>query len=115
MNQRQAQANRQAAKASGRLLGCGPEDDNQEDGSHHHLTHQHCHHVALAGRVLAETVAGKTAHTRHAGLAGGNEVKHARRRNGAQYLSDDLARQLRGREALANDQPNRHGGVKVPT
>ena len=46
-----------------------------------------------------------------AGAAAGDEIKHARRRNRAYDLRDDLIRQFGSREALADHEADADRGV----
>ena len=46
-------------------------------------------------------------------LAAGDEVQHGARDDRADDLRDDVRQQLRGGEAPARAQPDRHGGIEV--
>ena len=113
MDEREAHADGQPAKAARRTFGRGAQDHDEEDGCQHDLRHHGGHQPIAAGGVFAIAVGGKAPDV-CARLARGNEVQHGRCSNGAQHLGHHVARQLGRLEPAPQRQPYRHGRVEMP-
>ena len=112
MDQRERQADGQAAEALGRAPRGRSQDHQQEDGGEHHLGDQRGHQSVATRRMHAVAVGGEAADV-GARLARGDQIEQPCRHDGAQHLRGDVARQVGRPETPAHRQSDGDRRIEV--
>ena len=102
------------ARAGGRALIGGAENDHQEKEGQHDFTDQRSLQAVATRRVFAETVRSESAlHEVEVGLAGRDGGDHQRTERRTDDLGHDIGQYFSSRHLACRPQPERHRRVQV--
>ena len=102
MNQRQCKPNGERRKSGRRLAMRRAHDDEQEHGRHHELGERRGAEAVLAGGMLRVSVRRKSVGKVEARSAAGDEIQDGCGGNAADYLGNDVGRDLPRRKTAAD-------------
>jgi hypothetical protein len=113
MNQRQAKPDGYAGKSDRRAFGGGADYDVQEEEGRDDFTQEARRQTVFSGAEIAVAV-GRKPTGNPVGFARGDRVEYRSRRDGADYLREDVGQNVGGLEATPSLQPDRDGAIEMP-